>query len=177
MTARYAGALLVIFTAGCTAPMSKLGLGPKPGAALLVRADEQMAAANYRGARDLYAEFLTAYPSHAAVSRARAAQETIDRLLAAQTEIERLRRAVETRDAELERARRELAATRVKPDQPPAKATAPPLRAAEGDVGRLQRDLGDRQAEVDRLRSEVAKLRADLERLRRIDLRPEPRRP
>ena len=185
MTSPYAGLLLAVFTAGCTASMSRLGLGPGPGAALLGRADEQLAAAKYRDARELYSEFLTTYAGDASASRARAAQETIDRLFAAQAEIERLHRALETRDAELERVRRDLAAIWTTPtDPPPAEPAGPPpaeptapARGVESDVGRLQRDLAARQTEVDRLRSEVARLRADLERLRRIDLRPEPRRP
>jgi hypothetical protein len=92
-------------------------------AALLRRAEDHAVAAQYRNALTLYDEFLRQNPDDPAVPRARAARTVVERLVTAQTEIERLRR-----------------------------------------------DADSRQAEIDRLK-------ADLERLRRIDLRPAPTSP
>jgi hypothetical protein len=89
-------------------------------ATLLKRAEDQATAAQYRNALILYDEFLRQNPGDPAVPHARAARTVVERLIVAQTEIERLRR-----------------------------------------------DADSRQAEIDRLK-------ADLERLRRIDLRPSP---
>jgi DNA repair ATPase RecN len=89
----------------------------------LRRADDQVVAAQYRSAITLYDEFLRQHPGDPAVPRVRAARSVAERLLTAQTEIERLRREADSR-----------------------------------------------QAEIDRLK-------ADLERLRRIDLRPAPTTP
>ena len=103
---------------------------------LLVQADDQLAGDNYRRALELYGEFLRTNAEHPAAPRARGARAVLEKLIAAQAEIER-----------------------VKPE-----------------LERLQRDAGTRDAEQRRLRAEVARLQADLERLRNIDLRPEPRR-
>ena len=92
-------------------------------AALLRRAEDQAVAAQYRSALTLYDEFLRQNPDDPAVPHARATRTVVERLVTAQTEIERLRR-----------------------------------------------DADSRQAEIDRLK-------ADLERLRRIDLRPAPTSP
>jgi hypothetical protein len=92
-------------------------------ATLLQRAEDQMAAAQYRSALALYDEFLRHHPGDPSVPRVRAARTAVERLVLAQAEIERLRR-----------------------------------------------DADARQAEIDRLK-------ADLERLRRIDLRPAPTTP
>lgn len=123
----------------------------------LARADQEMAAAHYRDAVRLYQEFLVANPQHPAAMRARAAQSALDRLIAAQAEIERLRGDLAAREGEVAQLRKDLA----------ARATDSQARSAE--VTRLRRDLDSRQAEVDRLK-------ADLERLRSIDLRKDPAR-
>jgi septal ring factor EnvC (AmiA/AmiB activator) len=130
---------------------------PPPPPEPLARADQEMAAARYRDAVRLYEEFIVANPGHPAAMRARAAQSALDRLIAAQAEIERLRTDLGAREAEVARLRQDLA----------ARTTDSQNRSAE--VTRLRRDLDSRQAEVDRLK-------ADLERLRSIDLRKEPAR-
>ena len=144
------------------APMMVVGLwligGCAPAAVpLLGRADDEMAATRYAEAARLYEEFLKNNPDHPAAIRARAAQNALDKLLATQKDLERLRAQLEQTRAELAQARQELA-----------------TRATEGssknaDVTRLRRDLDARQSEVERLK-------ADLERLRSIDLRREPAR-
>jgi TolA-binding protein len=75
---------------------------------LLQRADDQMAAAQYRGAIALYDEFLKAYPADQAAPRARASRAVVDRLLLSQGEIERFRREIDSRQGEIERLRREV---------------------------------------------------------------------
>jgi septal ring factor EnvC (AmiA/AmiB activator) len=148
--------VLPLLVAGCAA------LGPGPGHDLLARADAELAAQHYRGARDLYAEFLAAHSDDAAAARASGARGALDRLLDQQGELDQLRQAAEARDAELARLRRELAR----------------LQATEREVElrRLRHDLAERQGEVDRLRADITRLRADLERLRNIDLSSEKRR-
>lgn len=51
--------------------------------------------------------------------------------------------------------------------------TVAALLETRAEVARLRRQLGDRDAEVVRLRQEAERLRTDLEKLKRIDLRPE----
>jgi hypothetical protein len=103
--------------AGCGGvPASAPAPGPSAAAAqaaassarLLQRADDQMTAAQYRGAIALYDEFLKAYPTHSATPRARASRAVVDRLLLSQGEIERLRREVDTRQAEIDRLKADL---------------------------------------------------------------------
>jgi epoxyqueuosine reductase QueG len=123
-----AGALCL---AGCAGvPASSPAPGPSAAAAqaaassarLLLRADDQMAAAQYRGAIALYDEFLEAYPADPAAPRARASRAVVERLLLSRGEIERFRREVDTRQGEIERLRRE-ADTR------------------QAEIGRLKADL------------------------------------
>jgi predicted RNase H-like nuclease (RuvC/YqgF family) len=66
-----------------------------------------MAAAQYRSALALYDEFLKASPNDPEAARARATRTVVERLLASQTEVERLRREVSSRQVEVERLRRE----------------------------------------------------------------------
>jgi chromosome segregation ATPase len=130
---------------------------PAPPPDPLRIADQEMAAARYREAAQLYEEFLRASPQHPAAERARAAHGALVALAAAQGERDRLRADLAARDAEIARLRQDLG----------ARATESAGRTAE--VSRLRRDLDARQAEIDRLR-------ADLDRLRSIDLRREPSR-
>ncbi|MBI4011256.1 MAG: hypothetical protein HY359_03020 [Candidatus Rokubacteria bacterium] len=76
-------------------------------ATTLKRADDQMAAAQYRSALALYDEFLKASPNDPEAARARATRTVVERLLASQTEVERLRREVSSRQAEVDRLRRD----------------------------------------------------------------------
>lgn len=74
----------------------------------LARADDRLAAADYRGAVALYDEFLKANPSDPATSRARATRAVLERLLLSQGEIERLRRELAAQQAETSRLRTDL---------------------------------------------------------------------
>jgi TolA-binding protein len=146
---------------GCATP----AVGP--GGSLLVQADQQMAAANYRAARDLYRQFVATYPADTSVPRARGAGNALDRLIETQAELERVRGVVETRDAELAHLRDDLAERQRELEQ---------LRAGgrlDAQLARVRRDLAERHREVDGLRAEVARLRAALDRLRKIDLHRE----
>ena len=89
--------------------------------AVLAEADAKLAAADYSGAQTLYAEFARAHPDHADVSRARALRAVLDRLLAAEGELARvkrsdevptLRRELSERQAEVERLKTEAAKLR-----------------------------------------------------------------
>ena len=75
---------------------------------LLHRAETQAAAAQYRGALSLYDEFLQQHPDDVAAPRVRAARTVVERLLVAQTEIERLRRDGDVRQAEIDRLKAAL---------------------------------------------------------------------
>lgn len=124
----------------------------------LGRADEEMAAARYRDAMQLYEEFLRTHPDHPAAVRARAAQGALDKLLAAEAETARLKAALAAREAETARLRQEIA-TRLSE-----------VSEKNADLVRARRDLDAQKAEVERLKG-------DLDRLRSIDLRREaPRR-
>jgi hypothetical protein len=103
--------------AGCasTAP------APEPDANPLAQADAKMAAADYSGALALYTDFVNANPGSAQAARARATQAALDRLLLAQSELERLnrneevlsrRRDIAERHGEVERLKAENAKLR-----------------------------------------------------------------
>jgi hypothetical protein len=123
---------------------------PEPVKTSLDQADAKMAAADYSGARALYAEFFNANPGNQQAARARASQAALDLLLSAQAELDRVKRS-----EEMPRLRREIA-------------------DRKGDVERLKTEIAERHGEVERLKAENAKLRADLERLRNIDLQTLP---
>jgi outer membrane protein assembly factor BamD (BamD/ComL family) len=88
---------------------------------VLAEADAKLAAADYSGAQTLYAEFASSHPDHADASRARALRVVLDRLLAAEGELARvkrsdevpkLRRELSERQAEVERLKTETAKLR-----------------------------------------------------------------
>ena len=116
---------------------------------MLARADKSMISGDYEGAIRFYDEFAAGHPGHAQVTRARATQMVLKRMLAAQAEMARAQRGGDT-------VRRELGE-----------------RQAEAD--RLRTEADRQRAETDRLRAEIAKLRADMERLRSIDLQSLPK--
>jgi signal transduction histidine kinase len=131
---------------GCQAALRSPGTA---ASALLARADAELAAANYREALDLYDRFLKERPADPAATRARASRGALDRLLAAESQIERLEREAAGRDAEVQRLQRDVA-------------------ARDAELARLRRDLTARQTEVERLK-------ADLERLRSVDIKAAPK--
>jgi signal transduction histidine kinase len=131
---------------GCQGALRSPGTA---ASALLARADAELAAANYREALDLYDRFLKERPADPAATRARASRGALDRLLAAESQIERLEREAAGRDAELQRLQRDVA-------------------ARDAELARLRRDLTARQTEVERLK-------ADLERLRSVDIKAAPK--
>jgi hypothetical protein len=97
--------LFVIVMTGmlCTG-CAPIAPSPEPARNSLERADAKMAAADYRGAQALYAEFVNANPANPQAARARAIQAALDRLLSAQAESERL-----SQGDEVPRLRREIA--------------------------------------------------------------------
>jgi len=152
-----AAALLL---AGCAGGVSSSGPGSPDR--LLQRADDQLVAAQYKNALTLYDEYLQAHPNEPVSPRVRTARTAVERLLVSQGEVERLRREVDGRQGEIDRLRREQ-------------------DTRQGEIDRLRREQDTRQGEIDRLRrerdtrqAEIERLKADLERLRRIDLRPAP---
>lgn len=102
---------------------------PKSARNTLDQADARMAAADYSGAQALYAEFVNANPASPQAARARAIQAALDRLLSAQTELDRLNRS-----AEVPRLRRELA-------------------ERHGEVERLKSENAKLRADLERLRN------------------------
>jgi thioredoxin-like negative regulator of GroEL len=115
-----------MLSAGCAS------LPPEPAKApaktLLDQADARMTAEDYSGALALYAQFVQADPDNAHAARARATQTALDRLLAFQTELERVKQ-----DDELPRLRRELLERHSEADR--LKAEIAKLRA---DLERLR---------------------------------------
>ena len=115
-----------MLSAGCAS------LSPEPAKApaktLLEQADARMTAEDYSGALALYAQFVKADPDNAQAARARATQTALDRLLASQTELDRMKQ-----DDELPRLRRELLERRSEADR--LKAEIAKLRA---DLERLR---------------------------------------
>lgn len=122
--------LFVIVMAGmlCTGCAS-MGPSPAPAKNSLDQADAKMAAADYSGAQVLYAEFVNANPGNPQAARARAIQAALDRLLSAQTELDRL-----IRSEEVPRLRRELA-------------------ERHGEVERLKAENAKLRADLERLRN------------------------
>jgi cell shape-determining protein MreC len=114
--------LLVIVMAGMLcAGCASIAPSPEPARNLLDQADAKMAAADYRGAQALYAEFVNDNPADPQAARARAIQAALDRLLSTQTELERLnkneeglrlRRDIAERQGEVERLKAENAKLR-----------------------------------------------------------------
>jgi hypothetical protein len=98
---------LAVALAGCAGARGRTGdPDPAAGAArALARADEQLAAGQYRGAATLYDEFLRASPRDAEARRARATRQLLERFLASQSNVDRLQREVDRLKADLERLR------------------------------------------------------------------------
>ncbi len=102
--------------AGC-APTSK------QAPTLLGQADAKLAAQDYHGAIALYSEFLNTNLQDPQAARARATQAALDRLLALQTELERVQQG------ELPRLQRELADRQNETDR------------LKGEVAKLRTDI------------------------------------
>jgi hypothetical protein len=97
--------VLAAALAGCAGAGGRRG-DPDRAARALARADEQLAAGQYRGAASLYDEFLRASPRDAEARRARATRQLLERFLASQSDVDRLQREVDRLKADLERLRR-----------------------------------------------------------------------
>jgi predicted RNase H-like nuclease (RuvC/YqgF family) len=95
----------------------------------LEQADAKMAAADYRGAQALYAQFINENPDNAQTARARATQGALDRLLSSQAELDLLKRS-----EEVPRLRRELS-------------------EKQGEVDRLKAEIAKLRADMERLRN------------------------
>ncbi len=106
MRSRLALVTVGLLVSGCAGIFS-----PAPSG-LLARADDRLAAAEYRSAVALYDEFLQANPSDSATSRARATRAVVERLLLSQGEIERLRRELAAQQAEIDRLKAETSRLR-----------------------------------------------------------------
>jgi hypothetical protein len=85
-------------------PLDQAAPAPAADRNSLDQADAKLAAADYGGAQALYAEFVNANPADPQAVRVRAIQAALDRLLSAQTELERVKRS-----QEVPRLRRDLA--------------------------------------------------------------------
>lgn len=98
--------------------------------ASLERAELLAARGDYGSALAAYDEFLGRHPDHA---RARSARDTVAQMVAARTEMSRLREELVARDRELARTRDELA--------------------------KIRQELQTRQAEAERLRADLERLK------------------
>jgi hypothetical protein len=129
---------IVALCAGCASttpapvadrnPLDQTAPAPVADRNSLDQADAKLAAADYSGAQALYAEFVNANPADPQAARARATQAALDRLLSAQTELERVKRS-----QEVPRLRRDLADRQVEVERLKAENTK--LRA---DLERLR---------------------------------------
>ena len=108
---------------GCSTVLAR-----EPSKSLLDEADAKLSAEDYKGASASYGEFVKADPGNAQVTRARATQTALDRLLDSQTELDRVKR-----NDERPRLRRELAERQSEVDR--LKAESAKLRA---DLERLR---------------------------------------
>ena len=95
---------------------------------VLKEADAKLAAAEYGGAQALYAEFVSAYPDHAETPRARAIQTVLDRLLAAEAELNRVKRSDEVPQLRRELAERQSEVDRLKAETAKLRADMERLR-------------------------------------------------
>ena len=102
--------------AGCASTL-------EPARTLLGQADARLAAQDYRGAVALYSEFLKTGLQDPQAARARATQAALERLLALQTELERVQQG------ELPRLQRELADRQNEADR------------LKGEVAKLRADI------------------------------------
>lgn len=120
-----------ILSAGCASLSPESGKASAPASAksLLDQADASMSAEDYSGASALYAQFVQADPANAQATRARATQAALDRLLASQTELVRVKQ-----DDEMPRLRREIQERR-------------------GEVDRLKAEIAKLRADLERLRN------------------------
>ena len=119
-----------MLSAGCASLPPEPAKAPAktPAKTLLDQADARMTAEDYSGALVLYAQFVQADPDNAQAARARATRTALDRLLASQTELDRVKQ-----DDELPRLRRELLERHSEADR--LKAEIAKLRA---DLERLR---------------------------------------
>jgi predicted RNase H-like nuclease (RuvC/YqgF family) len=141
----------------------------RPTVALLERADDLVVRGDYAGAQRAYEDLLGRYPDDPSAPRARLMRDVIIALLAARTEVarlrgqlaeaEKMRAEVDRTRAEAERMRADLGRQR---DELAAKQREE-LAARDGEVTRLKNELGKLGAEAERLRT-------DLENLKKIDL-------
>ena len=118
-----------MLSAGCASLSPEPAKAPvSPAISLLEQADARLTAEDYGAALTLYAQFVNADPGNAQAARARATQTALDRLLASQTELDRVKQ-----NDELPRLRRELSERRSEADR--LKAEIAKLRA---DLERLR---------------------------------------
>jgi hypothetical protein len=169
---RLVAGVMMIVVAGCAswAPPWRRSV------VLLERGDELAARGDHAGAQQAYEELVRRYPDDPSVPRARLMRDLVAGLVAARSEVDRLRadlaeteraraEAVRQRDEAISRQRDEQARQR---DEQARQRDD--LAARDGEVSRLK-------AEVSRLTAEAERLRVDLENLKKIDLNLErPRR-
>ena len=121
--------MVALLCTGCASLSPEPGATPRDTKAVLEQADAKMAAADYRGAQALYAQFITENPDNAQTARARATQRALDRLLSSQTELDQLKRG-----EELSRVRRELS-------------------EKQSEVDRLKTEVAKLRADLERVRN------------------------
>ncbi len=159
------GVVAIVLT-GCTT------WSPFAPARLLAQGDALIDRGQYSDAITAYDEVLLRYPDSDAAVSAAARRDVVASLVAAREQLATLGRDLTERQTEVQRLLRDLAereaeVTRVSRD----------LAAREAEVAWLRHELMTRQAEVARLALEMETLRSDLQRLKRLEMRLERRRP
>ena len=123
--------LSIILIAG----MLGAGCASGPGESALGRADSQLEAKNYQDAVALYSDFVKTHAQDPQAPRARATQAALERLLALQTELERVQKG------ELPRLQREAADRQNEADR------------LKGDTDRLKGEVAKLRTDLERLRN------------------------
>ncbi len=143
----------------------------RPAAPLLAQADALAAEGHFAEALRAYDDVLARYPHDREATSIAARRDTVQAVVAAQSEIDRLKGELAAREAQLAAARAEVAEAESQRER-----LAHDLASRDTELSRARREVVARQAEATRLAAEAEQLRSDLEDLKRIEMRIERRR-
>ena len=158
---RWALVVIILTVAGCVLadppPRSPAQQPVRPSATLLARADGLAADGQYADALEAYGEIVAKYPATDEASRALRSRETVNNLLAARAQINKLTAEMKAQEVQMKTQETELARVR-------------------GEVTARDGELAKARQEIARLSAEAERLRTDLENLKKIDIDLERRR-
>ena len=138
---------------------------PFPPVRLLARGDALVDRGRYPEAVAAYDEVVRRYPDSDSATSAGARRGVVASLVTAREQLAALRQQLAERQTDLDRLGRDV--ERLSRD----------VAVRDAEIGRLRHEQASRQSDVARLTVEMDQLRADLERLKRIEMRLERRRP